>query len=345
MRKLPWAGEKRIMPVNLKGKSLLTLKNLDAEEIEYLLELAKDLKAKKRSGIKGELLSRKNIVLIFDKTSTRTRCAFEVAIWDEGGNATFLTNSQMGKKESLEDTAKVLGRYYDGIQYRGFSQRTAEILAEHSGVPVWNGLTDVDHPTQVLADLMTMRENFNRPLKELTVLYSGDGRNNMSNALLSGCAKLGMSYRVLSPRSLWPAEGVLAEMRSICARSGGSFELFTIDERERALEGADVIYTDVWVSMGEEAKLEERIKLLEPYRVSQDFFALSGKPDTIFLHCLPAFHDRETETGRDVYEKYGLMEMEVADDVFRGQRSRVFDQAENRMHTIKAVMVATIGEL
>ncbi len=331
------------MSVNLKGRSFLTLKDYSREEIEYLLDLSDKLKAKKRSGQKGDLLARKNIVLIFDKTSTRTRCAFEVAIWDEGGNATFLTNSQMGKKESLEDTAKVLGRYYDGIQFRGFSQNTAEILARHSGVPVWNGLTDEDHPTQVLADLMTMREERKGSLEGAVLLYAGDGRNNMSNALLIGCAKMGLTYRILSPQELWPRKDLLDEVKRVCGESGGKIELYSIADKAKALAGVDFIYTDVWVSMGEEDKMEERIRLLEPYRVTSEFLSLTGKPGTVFLHCLPANHDTETDTGRDAFETYGIREMEVTDEVFRGRASRVFDQAENRMHTIKAIMVATLA--
>ncbi len=331
------------MPVNLRGRSFLTLKDFTREEIEYLLDLSVELKAKKLSGEKGNLLFRKNIVLIFDKTSTRTRCAFEVAIWDEGGNATFLTNSQMGKKESIEDTAKVLGRYYDGIQYRGFSQRTAEILSRDSGVPVWNGLTDDDHPTQVLADFMTIRENCRKSLDRVTLVYSGDGRNNMSNSLLIGAAKVGMKYRIISPKELAPPQALLDEMAPAFKASGGSVEVYSIENAKQALAGADVLYTDVWVSMGEEDKMAERIKLLEPYRVNSQMLAATGNPDVIFLHCLPAFHDRETGIGQEVYEKFGVAEMEVSDEVFSGSRSRVFDQAENRMHTIKAVMVASLA--
>jgi ornithine carbamoyltransferase len=266
-----------------------------------------------------------------------------VAIWDEGGNATFLTNSQMGKKESIEDTAKVLGRYYDGIQYRGFSQKTAEILARDSGVPVWNGLTDDDHPTQVLADFMTIRENIQKPLNRVTMVYMGDGRNNMSNALLIGSAKVGIDYRVITPKELEPSAELVREMAPQFAASGGGVKAFTIENAAQALKGADVIYTDVWVSMGEEAKLAERIKLLEPYRATMDMMRRTENPDAIFLHCLPSFHDRETQTGEEVYEKFGIGEMEVSDELFRSPRSKVFDQAENRMHTIKAVMVATLA--
>jgi ornithine carbamoyltransferase len=333
------------MPVNLKGRSFLTLKDFTSEEIRYLLDLSRDLKAKKRAGIKGELLHRKNIVLIFDKASTRTRCAFETACWDEGGNATFLTNSQMGKKESVEDTAKVLGRMYDGIQYRGFSQKLVEDLARYSGVPVWNGLTDEDHPTQVLADLLTIQERVAKPLNKVKLVYCGDARNNMGNALMIGCAKMGMRFVALAPKELWPNEKLSSEMKALAAETGGSIEFFSIEKADEALKGADALYTDVWVSMGEEAKFEERIKQLEKYRVTMDFIRKTGNPDAIFLHCLPAFHDLETEVGKEIQKKYGLTEMEVSDEVFRSRHSVVFDEAENRLHTIKAVMVATIGDL
>ena len=333
------------MPVNLKGRSFLTLKDFTPEEIRYLLDLSRDLKAKKRAGIKGNLLYRKNIVLIFDKASTRTRCAFETACWDEGGNATFLTNSQMGKKESVEDTAKVLGRMYDGIQYRGFSQKLVEDLAKHSGVPVWNGLTDEDHPTQILADLLTIEEHCHKPLNHVKLVYCGDARNNMGNALMIGCAKMGMRFVALAPRELWPNEKLVAEMKAVAAKTCGSIEFFSIEKADEALKGADALYTDVWVSMGEEAKFEERIKQLEAYRVTMDFVRKTGNPNVVFLHCLPAFHDAETEVGKDIQKRYGLKEMEVSDEVFRSRHSVVFDEAENRLHTIKAVMVATIGDI
>ncbi len=333
------------MPVNLKGRSLLTLKDFTTEEIRYLLDLSRDLKAKKRSGVKGNLLNRKNIVLIFDKASTRTRCSFEVACWDEGGNATFLTNSQMGKKESVEDTAKVLGRMYDGIQYRGFSQELVEDLAKFSGVPVWNGLTDADHPTQILADLMTIEEHCAKPLSRCKLVYCGDTRNNMGNALMIGCAKMGMAFVALAPKELWPNEKLTSEMKAVAAKTGGKIEFYDITQADAALKGADALYTDVWVSMGEEAKFEERIKQLEKYRVTMDFMKKTGNPDCLFLHCLPAFHDTETDIGKDIEKKYGLKSMEVADDVVRCRNSKVFDEAENRLHTIKAVMVATIGNL
>lgn len=333
------------MPVNLKGRSFLTLKDFTPEEIRYLLDLSKDLKAKKRAGVRGDALYRKNIVLLFDKTSTRTRCAFETACWDEGGNATYLTNSQMGKKESVEDTARVLGRMYDGIQYRGYSQKLVEDLAKYSGVPVWNGLTDEDHPTQILADLLTIEEHVAKPLSKVKLVYCGDARNNMGNALMISCAKMGMKFVALAPKELWPQEKLTEEMREVAAKTGGSIEFFTIDRADAALAGADALYTDVWVSMGEEDKFAERIALLEKYRITMDFVRKTNNPDVIFLHCLPSFHDTETDVGKDIEKKYGLKEMEVSDEVFRSKHSVVFDQAENRLHTIKAVMVATIGNV
>jgi ornithine carbamoyltransferase len=333
------------MPVNLKGRSFLTLKDFTPEEIRYLLDLSRELKAKKRAGVRGEALDRKNIVLIFDKASTRTRCAFETACWDEGGNATFLTNSQMGKKESVEDTAKVLGRMYDGIQYRGFSQKLVEDLAKHAGVPVWNGLTDDDHPTQILADLLTIEEHVAKPLNKMKLVYCGDARNNMGNALMIGSAKMGMHFVALAPKALWPNERLTAEMRKVAEATGGKIEFFDISQKDAALKGADALYTDVWVSMGEEAKFAERIAQLREYQVTMDFVKRTGNPDCVFLHCLPAFHDQETEVGRSVAKEHGVKEQEVTDEVFRSRHSVVFDEAENRLHTIKAIMVATIGKL
>jgi ornithine carbamoyltransferase len=284
-------------------------------------------------------MANKNVVLLFEKTSTRTRCAFETAAYDEGANVTFLSNSQMGKKESLEDTAKVLGRFYDGIEFRGFKQETVELLAKYSGVPVWNGLTDLYHPTQVLADWMTIEEHVNKPLHEVKFVYVGDARNNMGNSLMIGCAKMGMHFVGIAPKELFPSEELVNRMRELCKETGGKIELSdSID----AVEGADVIYTDVWVSMGEEAQFEERIRLLEPYRVTMDMLKKTGNPNVIFEHCLPSFHDLETSVGRDIYERFGLKEMEVSDEVFRSKHSVVFDEAENRMHTIKAVMAATL---
>ena len=328
------------MPVNLKGRSLLTLKDFTPDEIRYLLNLAADLKAKKRSGVRGDLLAGKNIVLLFEKTSTRTRCAFEVAAYDEGANVTFLSNSQMGKKESLEDTAKVLGRFYDGIEFRGFKQETVELLAKHSGVPVWNGLTDLYHPTQVLADCLTIMENIAKPLNKVKLVYVGDARNNMGNSLMIISAKLGMHFVGIAPKALFPEEGLVNEMCELAKVTGAQIDF---SEDIAAVDGADAIYTDVWVSMGEEAQFEERIKLLTPYRVTMDMMKATHNPDCIFLHCLPSFHDLETSVGREIYEKYGVAEQEVTDEVFRCPQSKVFDEAENRMHTIKAVMVATAG--
>ena len=329
------------MPVNLKGRNLLTLNDLTPEEIRYLLDLSHDLKAKKRAGIRGDLLDRKNVVLIFDKASTRTRCAFEVAGFDEGASVTFLTNSQMGKKESIEDTAKVLGRYYDGIEFRGFKQSTVDELAKHAGVPVWNGLTDEYHPTQILADFLTIEEHVAGPINKVKMVYVGDARNNMGNTLMIGAAKMGMHFVALAPKELFPSETLVAEMRALCKQTGGQIEL--ISEVDKAVKGADVIYTDVWVSMGEEHLFAERIKMLKPYQVNMDMLNKTGNKDVVFLHCLPAFHDEMTEVGADIKKKHGMAEMEVTDEVFRSHHSKVFDEAENRMHTIKAIMVATIG--
>jgi ornithine carbamoyltransferase len=329
------------MPVNLKGRNFITLKDFTPEEIKYMLDLSADLKRKKRAGIKNDLLRGKNIVLIFDKTSTRTRCAFEVAAFDEGANVTFLTNSQMGKKESVEDTAKVLGRYYDGIEFRGFKQETVDSLAKHAGVPVWNGLTDLYHPTQILADFLTVMEHVNKPLNKVKFVYAGDARNNMGNSLMIGAAKMGMHFVGVAPKELFPSEALVAEMREVAKETGAIIEL--TDNIDEGVKDADVIYTDVWVSMGEEAHFEERIKQLKAYQVNMDMIKKTGNPDVIFLHCLPAFHDMETEIGKEIYEKYGLTEMEVTDEVFRSKHSKAFDEAENRMHTIKAVMVATMA--
>ncbi len=329
--------------MDLKGRSLLTLKDFSKEEILFLLDLADTLKAKKLTKQKEKLLENKNIVLIFDKPSTRTRCAFEVAAFDEGGQVTFLTNSQMGKKESIEDTAKVLGRYYDGLQYRGSSQELVEQLAHFSGIPVYNGLTDVDHPTQVLADFMTIREHSKKPLDKIKMVYVGDGRNNMANALMIGASKVGMHFVVSTPKELYPSEAFLNSLQQDLKKSKGKIEII-IDPKE-AVKNADVIYTDVWVSMGEEDKMEQRINLLTPYKVDQALIDATGNSDVLFQHCLPAFHDIETTVAKDVKEKYGLDEMEVSDEVFRGKHSIVFDEAENRMHTIKAVLVATMSDV
>jgi len=329
------------MPLNLKGRSLLTLKDYTQEEIGYLLELSRDLKAKKRMGIKGDLLVGKNIVLLFEKTSTRTRCAFEVAAFDEGANVTFLTNSQMGKKESVEDTAKVLGRFYDGIEFRGFKQETVELLARHSGVPVWNGLTDMYHPTQVLADFLTIMENVPKPLREVKLVYAGDARNNVANSLMIGAAKMGMDFVAVAPKQLYPDADLIKEMQELAETNGG--KVTVTDNIKSGVKDADVIYTDVWVSMGEEDQFEERIQLLGPYQVNMEMLKKTENDNVIFLHCLPAFHDLETETGMEVFQKFKIKEMAVTDEVFRSRHSKVFDEAENRMHTIKAVMCATLS--
>lgn len=331
------------MAVNLKGRSFLTLMDFSPEEIRYLLDLAKDLKSKKRAGIKSEMLKGKNICLLFEKTSTRTRCAFEVACHEEGAHVTFLDSksSQMGKKESLEDTAKVLGRFYDGIEYRGYDQKVVEKLAEYSGVPVWNGLTDVDHPTQILADMMTIEEHVQKPLGQVKVVFCGDVRNNMSYAWMQGCAKMGMKFVAYGPERLAQDvdSKVLKQAEEEAKKTGASIE---ISSKESCLEGADVIYTDIWASMGEEDKIPERVKLLTPFRVTSDMLAATRNPHVIFMHCLPSFHDFETSLAKEQKEA-GYDIREVTDEVFRAACSKVFDEAENRMHTIKAVIAATIS--
>ena len=331
------------MAVNLKGRSFLTLMDFSPEEIRYLLDLAKDLKSKKRAGIKSEMLKGKNICLLFEKTSTRTRCAFEVACHEEGAHVTFLDSksSQMGKKESLEDTAKVLGRFYDGIEYRGYDQKVVEKLAEYSGVPVWNGLTDVDHPTQILADMMTIEEHVQKPLGQVKVVFCGDVRNNMSYAWMQGCAKMGMKFVAYGPEKLAQDvdSKVLKQAEEEAKKTGASIE---ISSKESCLEGADVIYTDIWASMGEEDKIPERVKLLTPLRVTSDMLAATRNPHVIFMHCLPSFHDFETSLAKEQKEA-GYDIREVTDEVFRAACSKVFDEAENRMHTIKAVIAATIS--
>lgn len=328
------------MNIDLKGRSLLTLQDFTPDEIRYLIDYAAALKKKKKEGRIGQLMAGKNIVLIFEKTSTRTRCAFEVAAYDEGASVTFLTNSQMGKKESIADTAKVLGRFYDGIEFRGFKQETVEALAEYSGIPVWNGLTDTYHPTQILADMLTIKENFGE-LKGRKLAYIGDARNNMGNSLMIGCAKLGMHFAAVAPVPLFPNGELVEKMRSLCETTGGSITI--TDDIKEGVRGADALYTDVWVSMGEEARMEERIQLLRPYQVNQAMVNATENPDVIFLHCLPSFHDDQTVVGKNVKEKYGLEAMEVTDEVFQADYSKVFDEAENRMHTIKAVMCASLA--
>ena len=340
-RKITIFKEEKIMPVNLKGRSFLTLKDFTPLEIRYMLDLAHDLKAKKRAGIKNDLLKGKNVVLLFEKTSTRTRCAFEVAALDEGAHVTFLdsNSSQMGKKESLEDTAKVLGRFYDGIEYRGYKQQVVEDLAKYSKVPVWNGLTDIDHPTQVLADLMTIEEHVAKPLNKVKLVFAGDTRNNMSYALLYGCVKMGMHFVAYGPKELWPDADVINEMKETAKETGAVIE---VTDNSDAVKGADAIYTDIWASMGEEAKLAERVKQLSPYQVNMELIKKTGNPDVIFMHCLPSFHDFNTKVAKEAKENMKLDIEEVTDEVFRSKYSVVFDEAENRLHTIKAVMVATL---
>ncbi|MGM9926816.1 MAG: ornithine carbamoyltransferase [Bacillus sp. (in: firmicutes)] len=329
---------------NLKGRSFLAEKDFTEEEFLYLIDLAAELKDKKKKGIPHRYLEGKNIALLFEKPSTRTRCAFTVASIDLGAHPEYLGKDdiQLGKKESVEDTAKVLGRMFDGIEFRGFSQKTVESLAEHSGVPVWNGLTDAWHPTQMLADFLTIKEHLGY-LKGVKFVYVGDGRNNMANSFLVAGALVGMDMRICSPESLFPEQEIIDLAKGIAEKSNGRITVTSnIDE---AVAGADVLYTDVWVSMGEEDKFAERIALLTPFQVNMEMVEKTGNENVIFLHCLPAFHDTETSYGREMFEKHGLKEMEVTDEVFRSRHSHVFDQAENRMHTIKAVMAATLGNL
>ena len=329
--------------MTLKGRSFLTLRDFTPEEITYLIDLAAKLKAEKKQGILHNSLTGKNIALIFEKTSTRTRCAFEVAAYDLGMHVTYLdpVSSQFGNKESVADTARVLGRMYDGIEYRGFAQETVEELAKYAGVPVWNGLTDEFHPTQMIADMLTIREKFGK-LAGLKFVYMGDARFNMGNSLMLTCAKLGMDFVACTNKKYFPKESLVEIAVKIAAETGGSVTL-TEDVAE-ATTNADVIYTDVWVSMGEPAEVwSERIQDLLPYQVNEKAFE-KAKATAIFMHCLPAFHDRNTKVGEEVFQKYGLSELEVTNDVFEGPRSVVFDEAENRMHTIKAIMKATLSD-
>ena len=332
------------MPVNLHGRNVLTLDDFTGAEIRYLLRLAADLKAAKQAGNEVPRLTRKNIALIFEKDSTRTRSGFEVAAYDQGAHVTYIgpSGSHVGHKESMKDTARVLGRMYDAIEYRGFSQHQVELLAAYAGVPVYNGLTDEAHPTQILADFMTMREFTHKHLSDMTIAFVGEGRDNVALSLAIGAAKVGMDMRIASPRALWPDNDFCTHVRELAELGGGRFRL---DEDAGAcVEGADFIYTDVWLSMGEdESAWGERIKLLTPYRVTRKLMAATGNPYTKFMHVLPGFHDTETEVGQRVAREYGIDCMEVEDAVFGSEASIVFDQAENRMHTIKAILVATIG--
>ena len=330
------------MGVNLSGRPFLRLLDFSTEEIEYLLKLSKNFKDMKRAGVPHRYLEGKNIVLLFQKTSTRTRCAFEVGAMDLGMGVTYLdpNSSQMGKKESIEDTARVLGRMYDGIEFRGFAQTDVEDLAANAGVPVWNGLTTEWHPTQMLADILTVQENFNYDIKGRTLVFMGDCKNNVARSLKVVCSKLGMNFVACGPKHCMPGDDVVEACKPIAAENGCTI-LLTDDPKE-ACANADVIYTDVWVSMGEPDEVwTERIKELEPYRVTAELMALA-KPEAIFLHCLPAFHDTNTTIGAQKAEQFGITEMEVTDEVFESKQSKVFDEAENRMHTIKAVMYATL---
>jgi ornithine carbamoyltransferase len=331
-------------PAFLKGQDLLDVGLLSKEQFIGLLDLASELKAAKKNGTERPQLNQKEIVLIFEKTSTRTRCAFEVAAYDQGAHVTFIgpSGSHMGHKETVKDTARVLGRMYDAIEYRGFGQDTAEELARWAGVPIYNGLTDEWHPTQILADFLTFREHIDKPFDEIAFCYLGDARFNMADSYLIGGAKLGMDVRIASPKSLWPRDEIVELARSTAAQTGAQITI--TDDVDEAVQGADVLLTDVWVSMGESDDVwAERIRLLTPYQVNAEAMAKTGNPDAKFMHCLPAFHNTETEVGKEIFEKFGMSALEVTEDVFESPASLVFDEAENRLHTIKAVMVATLG--
>jgi ornithine carbamoyltransferase len=329
---------------DLRGRHFLNLADFTPEEITYLIDLSAELKAAKAEGREEQRLVGKNVALIFEKDSTRTRCAFEVAAYDQGAHVTFIGpgGSHMGHKETAKDTARVLGRMYDAIEYRGFGQSTAEELAEHAGVPVYNGLTDEWHPTQILADFLTFQEHIPKPFSEVCFCYLGDARFNMANSYLVGGAKLGIDVRIAAPKSLWPQDEIVELARSVAEETGAQITI--TDDVAQAVKGADVLLTDVWVSMGEADEVwAERIKLLKPYQVNAEAMAATGNPDCKFMHCLPAFHNTDTEVGEEIHEKFGMEALEVTEEVFESDASLVFDEAENRMHTIKAVMVATLG--
>ncbi|NOY49518.1 MAG: ornithine carbamoyltransferase [Chlorobi bacterium] len=332
------------MAFNLRNRNFLKLLDFTPKEIKFLLDLSADLKKAKYTGTEQQSLKGKNIALIFEKASTRTRCAFETAAYDQGANVTYLgpSGSQIGKKESMKDTARVLGRMYDGIEYRGFGQAIVEDLGKYAGVPVWNGLTNEYHPTQILADFLTMMEHSDKPLSQVSFAYLGDARNNMGNSLMVGAAKMGMDFRAVAPKQMWPEEGLVEQCKEIAKQNGGSIMLTeSVDE---GVKDVDFVYTDVWVSMGEPDEVwKERIEMMMPYQINVSLMAKTGNPKTKFMHCLPAFHNRETIVGEDIYQKFGVEAMEVTDEVFESENSVVFDEAENRLHTIKAVMVATLG--
>ncbi len=332
------------MAFNLRNRNFLKLLDFSPKEIKFLLDLSADLKKAKYAGTEQPRLTGKNIALIFEKASTRTRCAFETAAYDQGAKVTYLgpSGSQIGKKESMKDTARVLGRMYDGIEYRGFGQTIVEELGKYAGVPVWNGLTNEFHPTQILADFLTMMEHSDKPLHQVSFAYCGDARNNMGNSLMVGAAKMGMDFRAVAPKKLWPEEALVAQCQEIAKETGATITLTeSVDE---GVKGVDFLYTDVWVSMGEpDSVWQERIEMMLPYQVNKEMVTKTGNPKVKFLHCLPAFHNRETIVGEEIYQKFGVDGMEVTDDVFESPMSIVFDEAENRLHTIKAVMVATLG--
>ncbi len=332
------------MAFNLRNRNFLKLLDFTPKEIRFLLELSADLKKAKYAGVEQQRLKGKNIALIFEKSSTRTRCAFEVAVHDQGGNVTYLgpSGSQIGNKETMKDTARVLGRMYDGIEYRGFGQSIVEELGKYAGVPVWNGLTNEFHPTQVLADFLTMMEHSDKPLHRVSFAYMGDARNNMGNSLLIGAAKMGMDFRSVAPKSVQPDEELVQTAKKIAAETGA--KITVTDNVQEGVKGCDFLYSDVWVSMGEPDEVwKERIDLLKPYQVNKAAMEATANPNVKYMHCLPAFHNRDTKIGEERYQKFGIDGMEVTEDVFESEASIVFDEAENRVHTIKAVMVATLG--
>ena len=332
------------MAYNLRNRNFLKLLDFTPKEIKFMLDLAMDLKKAKYAGTEQQKLKGKNIALIFEKSSTRTRCAFETAVYDQGGNVTYLgpSGSQIGTKETMKDTARVLGRMYDGIEYRGFGQDIVEELGAFAGVPVWNGLTNEFHPTQILADFLTMMEHSDKPLHQVSFAYLGDARNNMGNSLMIGAAKMGMDFRSVAPKAVQPSDELVAQAREIAKETGATITI--TDNVAEGVKGCDFLYTDVWVSMGEAAEVwKERIELLKPYQINKAAMDATGNPNAKFMHCLPAFHNRDTKVGEDIYQKFGIDAMEVTEEVFESSASIVFDEAENRLHTIKAVMVATLG--
>jgi len=332
------------MAFNMRNKNFLKLLDFTPKEINFLIDLSEDLKKAKYAGTEEQRMKGKNIALIFEKSSTRTRCAFEVAALDQGAHVTYLgpSGSQIGTKETMKDTARVLGRMYDGIEYRGFGQDVVEELGKFAGVPVWNGLTTEFHPTQILADFLTAKEHLKKPFEKMVFTYVGDGRNNMGNSLMVGGAKLGMDFRIVAPKEVQPDQELIDICNKIAESTGA--KIAVTDDIDAGVKDADVIYTDVWVSMGEAPEVwEQRINLLKPYQVNKELMQKTGKSNTIFMHCLPSFHNTDTKVGKDIFEKFGIPEMEVSDEVFESEVSVVFDEAENRMHTIKAVMVATLG--